>query len=121
MQFSDRFLKSIKGENKVKDIREGRGFGIRVFPSGEKTFFYTIRFANISRDCEAIIGALRDRGLFITSSGNARKLVDFTQGPDARSHDHHATGNKQDSGTSHEVASLVKGSKERRQQVTSPQ
>lgn len=38
---------------------------------------YTIRFANISRDSEAIIGALRDRGLFITSSGHARKLVDF--------------------------------------------
>jgi len=38
---------------------------------------YTLRFANISRDCDAILGALRDRGLIITSTGHARKLVDF--------------------------------------------
>ena len=38
---------------------------------------YTLRFANISRDCDAILSSLRDRGLFITSGGNARKLVDF--------------------------------------------
>jgi len=49
MQFSDRFLKSIKGEDKVKDIREGRGFGIRVFPSGEKTFFYRYHFEGRKR------------------------------------------------------------------------
>lgn len=49
MQFSDRFLKSIKGEDKVKDIREGRGFGIRIFPSGEKTFFYRYHFEGRKR------------------------------------------------------------------------
>jgi len=49
MQFSDRFLKSIKGESKVKDIREGRGFGIRVFPSGEKTFFFRYHFEGRKR------------------------------------------------------------------------
>jgi integrase len=44
MQFSDRYLKSLKGEDKIKDIREARGFGIRVFPSGEKTFFFRYQF-----------------------------------------------------------------------------
>ena len=43
MIFSDRYLKNIKADDKVKDVREGRGFGIRVFPSGEKTFFYIYR------------------------------------------------------------------------------
>jgi integrase len=44
MQFSDRYIKSLKGEEKLKDIREGRGFGLRLFPSGEKTFFFMYRF-----------------------------------------------------------------------------
>jgi integrase len=44
MQFTDRYLKSLKGEGKTVDIREARGFGIRVFPSGEKTFFFRYQF-----------------------------------------------------------------------------
>lgn len=44
MQFTDRYLKSLKGGDKVRDIREARGFGIRVFTSGEKTFFFRYHF-----------------------------------------------------------------------------
>lgn len=49
MQFTDRYLKSLKGEDKPKDIREGRGFGLRVFPSGEKTFFFRYHFEGKKR------------------------------------------------------------------------
>ncbi|WP_243372893.1 integrase arm-type DNA-binding domain-containing protein [Geotalea sp. SG265] len=49
MTFTDRYLKSLKGQPKTQDIREGRGFGIRVFPSGEKTFFYRFHFEGKKR------------------------------------------------------------------------
>lgn len=41
--FTDKFIKSLQPEGKTKDYREAgsrKGFGIRVFPSGAKTFFY---------------------------------------------------------------------------------
>ncbi|MDD3294397.1 MAG: Arm DNA-binding domain-containing protein, partial [Geobacteraceae bacterium] len=41
--FTDKFIKSLQPENKIKDYREGggrKGFGIRVHPSGAKVFFY---------------------------------------------------------------------------------
>lgn len=44
MLFTDRLLKSIKAGDKVKEIREGRGFGVRIFTSGEITFFSLYRF-----------------------------------------------------------------------------
>lgn len=49
MQFTDRYLKSLKGKEKAQDIREGRGFGLRVFPSGEKTFFFRYHFEGKKR------------------------------------------------------------------------
>lgn len=39
-QFNDRYLQSIKPEEKKKLIREGRGFTLQVMPSGVKTFLY---------------------------------------------------------------------------------
>lgn len=45
IQFTERFIQSLKKKNKRYDLREksGKGFAIRVFPSGEKSwvFFYT--------------------------------------------------------------------------------
>lgn len=38
--FTDRYIRNLKPEETVKDIREKRGFGIRVKPDGVKTFFY---------------------------------------------------------------------------------
>lgn len=67
MQFTDRFIKSIKNVDKVKDIREGRGFGIRVFPSGEKTFFFRYhyegkkRYLNLGRYPDISLSAAREK------------------------------------------------------------
>ena len=44
MKFTDRFIDSLKPEGKIIDIREGAGFGIRILPSGVKTFFFIYRF-----------------------------------------------------------------------------
>jgi integrase len=38
--FTDRYIRNLKAEEKVKDIREKRGFGVRVKPDGVKVFFY---------------------------------------------------------------------------------
>ena len=49
MQFTDRDVKSFKpepGQTKSRDIREksGNGFGVTVFPSGERSFIYIYQF-----------------------------------------------------------------------------
>jgi integrase len=38
--FTDRDIRNLKPEAKIKDTRGGRGFGIRVKPDGTKIFFY---------------------------------------------------------------------------------
>jgi integrase len=38
--FTDRYIRNLKPEEKIKDIREKRGFGVRVRPDGVKIFFY---------------------------------------------------------------------------------
>lgn len=38
--FTDRYVRNLKPEEKIKDIREKNGFGVRVKPDGSKTFFY---------------------------------------------------------------------------------
>ena len=38
--FTDRQVRNLKPETKIKDIREGRGFGLRIKPNGTKIFFY---------------------------------------------------------------------------------
>ena len=43
-QFSEKYLQSIKPEEKKKVIREGRGFALQVMPSGVKTFLYIYLF-----------------------------------------------------------------------------
>ncbi len=44
MKFTDRYILNLKPADKMQDIREGDGFGVRVLPSGVKTFFYLYRF-----------------------------------------------------------------------------
>jgi len=44
MKFTDRFIQSLKATDKLQDIREGKGFGIRVTPGGVKTWFFLYRF-----------------------------------------------------------------------------
>ena len=38
--FTDRYIRNLKSESKIKDIREKNGFGIRIKPDGTKIFFY---------------------------------------------------------------------------------
>lgn len=37
-------IKALKPKDKTYQMREGKGFGIRIFPSGEKTFFFAYKF-----------------------------------------------------------------------------
>lgn len=46
-KFSDSWLKGLKpepGQTVKKDFREGKGFGVRLMPSGAKTFFFMYHF-----------------------------------------------------------------------------
>jgi len=38
--FTDRYIKSLKPESKIYQVREGRGFAIRILPSGVKSWYY---------------------------------------------------------------------------------
>lgn len=42
-KFTDKFIQNLKPAGKILDIREGEGFGVRVLPSGVKTFFFIYR------------------------------------------------------------------------------
>lgn len=44
MKFTDKFIQSLKASDRIQDIREGKGFGIRVTPGGVKTWFFIYRF-----------------------------------------------------------------------------
>ncbi|WP_206675442.1 site-specific integrase [Mariprofundus sp. KV] len=44
--FTDRYIKSLKPTDKRQDLREGKpnvGFGIRIYPNGDKSWFYIYR------------------------------------------------------------------------------
>jgi len=43
MKFSDKYIESLKHTDAIQDVREGHGFGIRVLPSGVKTWFFIYR------------------------------------------------------------------------------
>jgi len=43
MKFSDKLIESLKPTDAMQDLREGHGFGIRVLPSGIKTWFFIYR------------------------------------------------------------------------------
>lgn len=38
--FTDQYIKSLKPEDKMYQVRESRGFAIRVLPSGRKTWYF---------------------------------------------------------------------------------
>jgi integrase len=44
MVFTQKFIESLKPTGKINDIREGKGFGIRVLPSGVRTWFFLYRY-----------------------------------------------------------------------------
>ena len=53
-QFTDRYIRALEpkeGQKRFYDVREssGEGFGVSVFPSGEKSFFFIYHFASRKR------------------------------------------------------------------------
>lgn len=44
MKFTDIYVRNLKTEKRLEDIRESKGFGIRVFATGAKRFFFIYRF-----------------------------------------------------------------------------
>lgn len=42
--FTDKYIKSLKPETEMYQLREGRGFAIRVLPSGVKTWYYIYNY-----------------------------------------------------------------------------
>lgn len=49
MTFTDKYVASLKATGKKYYVREGRGFAIRVMPSGSKTFLYIYTLGGIKR------------------------------------------------------------------------
>jgi len=48
-RFTDIYIKSLKPQTQRYDVREADGFGMRVFPSGEKSWTYTYTFLGRKR------------------------------------------------------------------------
>lgn len=69
MQFTDMLIKNLKPRDAVYDFREGsgRGFGIRVFPSGRKSWLFVFHYNG--KKTRMTLGAYPDIGLL-----DARKL-----------------------------------------------
>lgn len=44
MRFTDKWIEALKPDGKIVDKREANGFGIRVLPSGVKTWFFIYRY-----------------------------------------------------------------------------
>ncbi len=42
--FTNNDIKAFQPSDKITDYREGKGFGVRVHPSGAKVFFYVYTF-----------------------------------------------------------------------------
>jgi len=42
-QFTVKSINALKPQDKPYQVREGKGFGVRVFPSGEKTWFFAYK------------------------------------------------------------------------------
>lgn len=43
-RFTDRYIKSLKPKSQMFQVREGRGFAIRILPSGVKIWYYIYNF-----------------------------------------------------------------------------
>jgi len=59
--FTDQFIKNLKPEPEMYQIREGRGFAIRVLPSGVKTWYYIYDFGGKRRQMN--LGNYPDKSL----------------------------------------------------------
>jgi integrase len=69
-RFTDKFIKNLKPETKEYWKREGQGFSIRVYPSGEKGWYYVYTFEGRKRFL--LLGSYPD-----VSLATARKKFDI--------------------------------------------
>lgn len=83
MQFTDKFIKNLKPGEKMQDVRESRGFGIRILPSGQKTWFFRYTFdgrkkyLNLGHYPEISLADAREK------HGEAVKLIKHGKDPSA--------------------------------------
>lgn len=49
MKFTDKYLLNLKPQDKMYQVREGEGFGVRVLPSGLRLFIFVYSFAGKRR------------------------------------------------------------------------
>jgi len=49
MKFTDKYIANLKPQNKMYQIREGDGFGVRVLPSGLRIFIFIYTLAGKRR------------------------------------------------------------------------
>ena len=74
IQFTDKFIKSLKSAEKEYWVREGQGFAIRVLPSGEKVWYYIYTFEGRKRYMR-----LKDGGYPAVTLADAREAFDIAK------------------------------------------
>lgn len=73
-RFTDKFIVNLKSDAKEYWVREGQGFCIRVYPSGEKAWYYIYTFDGRKRFMR-----LGDGGYPDVSLANAREKFDIAK------------------------------------------
>ncbi len=61
MKFTDKYISNLKPQAKMYQTREGRGFGVRVLPSGHKIWIFTYTFDGKRRQMN--LGSYPDKSL----------------------------------------------------------
>lgn len=89
--FTDRYIKSLKPDSKMYQIREGKGFAIRVLPSGIKTWYYIYTFKgkrrqlNLGNYPETSLSsahdAYREAVSIVKSGGDPQGPIDLSAEP----------------------------------------
>jgi len=49
MKFTVKKLNKLESKDKIYEVREGDGFGVKIYPSGTKKFFYSYLIRNRKR------------------------------------------------------------------------
>lgn len=73
-RFTDKFIMNLKPDTKDYWVREGMGFSIRVYPSGEKAWYYIYTFDGRKRFMR-----LKDGGYPDVSLADAREAFDIAK------------------------------------------